>query len=135
MFRWAAMSLLWSCAAFVSFAFRASGEHPALARSLLTSSRIRAAVPEAGAAAFDALGDAAGALGAVDVLVAGLALGAVHPGWWACAAFVQWPFSQWPCRWWPYPRYSWCCCPFRHAMAAEGTATAPIASAATVIFR
>ncbi|MEU9123142.1 hypothetical protein AB0C96_25315 [Streptomyces sp. NPDC048506] len=50
------MSLLWSCAALVSFALSVSGEHPTLLRSLLTSCRMRVAVVEAAADDFEALG-------------------------------------------------------------------------------
>ncbi|GGT26439.1 hypothetical protein GCM10010207_27450 [Streptomyces atratus] len=118
MFRWEAMSALWSWAAFVSFAFTVSGEQPALERSLLTSVNMRAAAPDAGAAGSGVLVDAAGFGALAGAAVFGAPQCAVRCAVWvrdASAAGFSWGAKQ--------------------AMAAEGTPTAPTATTATVIFR
>src|SRR4051812_20520715 len=125
MFRCAAMSLLWSCAAFVSFALSFSGEQPALLRSLLTSLRMLAAAPEAGALLGAALGEGAAA-GFWVVPALGLVCHPALPEWW----WRWWPF---PCHF-PWPQWA-SSGPFRHAMAAVGTASALTARAPMAIFR
>ncbi|WP_330319448.1 hypothetical protein [Streptomyces platensis] len=116
------MSLLWSWAAFVSFAFTVSGEHPALRRSLLTRSTTWAVAPDAVVAAFEALGDAAGA---GKVFAAGF-----DPSWDVDHRCSKEAFFH--CSWCRPPVFPG---PFRQAMAAEGTPTAPMARAAMVICR
>ncbi|MFE0657777.1 hypothetical protein [Streptomyces sp. NPDC058876] len=66
MLLWAAMSALWSCAAFVSWAFRVTAGHPAAARSWLTRARTAATEPEAVGA-----GEVFGGWGACGFLVTG----------------------------------------------------------------
>jgi hypothetical protein len=59
----------------VSFAFKVTGEHPALLRSLLTSATMRDTLPEAGAAvdgAVDGEGEGAVGLGATGLGAEGL---------------------------------------------------------------
>lgn len=76
MFWWVAMSSLCAWAALVRTAFSVTGEQPTLLRSALTSCTMRALVPDAGAAAFEVLGDV-GAAEAVAVAVA-VAFGVVE---------------------------------------------------------
>src|SRR5690242_10650296 len=80
MFRWAAMSALWSCAALVSFSFRVRAWQPTLARSPLTSCTILAVTPDAVAVASGVLGAAGLELGAAGVALGVEAGGSSVPG-------------------------------------------------------